>query len=100
MTRPPTPRNRPTSPTRDKSPDRAALQAGTQLQARVERVPELLLQALDLRVDQGREVAVAGQLVWMYAEEVAAYLNYPKATFDGLAGRGEVPRHKRGAGWR
>lgn len=44
--------------------------------------------------------ARAGLLVWMDAEEAAAYLNYPKATFDGLAGRGEIPRHKRGAGWR
>ena len=44
--------------------------------------------------------ARAEQLVWMDAEEAAAYLNYPKATFDRLAGRGEIPRHKRGAGWR
>lgn len=44
--------------------------------------------------------ARAGQLVWMDAEEAAAYINYPKATFDGLAGRGEIPRHKRGAGYR
>ena len=36
----------------------------------------------------------------MDAEEAAAPLNYPKGTFDTLAGRGDVPRHKRGAGWR
>lgn len=33
-------------------------------------------------------------------EVEAAYLNYPKATFDGRTARGEVPPHKRGAGWR
>lgn len=44
--------------------------------------------------------ARAGQLVWMDAKEAAAFLNYPKATFDTLAGRNDVPRHKRGAGWR
>ena len=44
--------------------------------------------------------ARAGLLVWMDAEEAAAYLNYPRATFDTLAGRGEIPRHKRGAGYR
>ena len=36
----------------------------------------------------------------MDAEEAVTYLNYPKATFDGLAGRGEIPRHKRGASYR
>lgn len=36
----------------------------------------------------------------MDALEAAAYLNYPRATFDALAARGEIPRHKRGAGWR
>lgn len=44
--------------------------------------------------------ARARQLVWMDAEEAAAYLNYPKATLDGLAARGGIPHHKRGAGWR
>ena len=44
--------------------------------------------------------ARAGQLVWMDAEEAAAYLNYPLGTFNTLAGKGEIPRHKRGAGWR
>lgn len=44
--------------------------------------------------------ARAGKLVWMDALEAAAYINYPKATFDSLAGRGEIPRHKRGAGYR
>lgn len=44
--------------------------------------------------------ARAGFLVWMVAEEAAAYLNYPLGTFKVLAGRGEIPRHKRGAGWR
>lgn len=44
--------------------------------------------------------ARTGLLVWMDAEEAAAYLNYPRATFDTLAGRGEIPRHKRGAGYR
>ena len=41
----------------------------------------------------------------MDAEEAAAYLNYPLGTFKALAGRGELPRHelprhKRGAGYR
>lgn len=44
--------------------------------------------------------ARAGQFVWMDAEEAAAYLNYPRGTFDALAGKGGVPRHKRGAGYR
>jgi excisionase family DNA binding protein len=44
--------------------------------------------------------ARAGFLVWMDAEEAAAYLNYPLGTFKALAGRGELPRHKRGAGYR
>ena len=25
---------------------------------------------------------------------------YPRGTFDALAGRDEIPRYKRGAGWR
>ena len=56
----------------------------------------------DEQVARERRVtaARAGQLVWMDAEEAAAFLNYPKGTFDTLASRGEVPRHKRGAGWR
>jgi excisionase family DNA binding protein len=44
--------------------------------------------------------ARAGLLVWMDAEEAAAYLNYPLGTFKTIAGRGELPRHKRGAGYR
>jgi excisionase family DNA binding protein len=44
--------------------------------------------------------ARAGLLVWMDAEEAAAYLNYPLGTFKALAGQGEIPRHKRGAGYR
>jgi len=44
--------------------------------------------------------ARAGFLVWMDAEEAAAYLNYPLGTFKALAGQGEIPRHKRGAGYR
>ena len=44
--------------------------------------------------------ARAGLLIWMDAEEAAAYLNYPLGTFKALAGRGEIPRHKRGAGYR
>jgi excisionase family DNA binding protein len=36
----------------------------------------------------------------MDAEEAAAYLNYPLGTFEAPAGRGELPRHKRGAGYR
>ena len=35
----------------------------------------------------------------MDAEEATSYLNYPKATFDGPAGRGEILCYKRGAGW-
>ena len=34
------------------------------------------------------------------AREAAAYIHFPRATFDSLAGRGEIPRHKRGAGYR
>ena len=44
--------------------------------------------------------ARAGLLVWMDAEEAASYINYPRSTFDAMAGRGEIPRHKRGAGYR
>jgi excisionase family DNA binding protein len=44
--------------------------------------------------------ARAGFLVWVGAEEAAAYLNYPLGTFKAPAGRGEIPRHKRGAGYR
>lgn len=44
--------------------------------------------------------AGAGLLVWMDAEEAAEYLHYPKATFNALAARGEIPRYKRGAGYR
>jgi excisionase family DNA binding protein len=44
--------------------------------------------------------ARAGMLVWMDAEEAAAFLNYPKGTFNSIAASGEIPRHKRGAGWR
>jgi excisionase family DNA binding protein len=36
----------------------------------------------------------------MDAEETAAYLNYPLGTFKTIAGQGEVPRHKRGEGYR
>jgi hypothetical protein len=51
--------------------------------------------------DEARLVlASAGLLVWMDAKEAAAYLNYPKATFDTLAAKEEIPRHKRGAGHR
>ena len=51
--------------------------------------------------DEARLVlARAGLLVWMDAQEAAAYLNYPKATFDTLAAKEEIPRHKRGAGYR
>ncbi len=31
-------------------------------------------------------------------EEATAYLNHPPGTSKPLAGRGEIPRHKRGAG--
>ena len=44
--------------------------------------------------------ARAGQLIWMDAEEAAAFLHYPIGTFNTLAAKGEIPRHKRGAGWR
>jgi hypothetical protein len=40
--------------------------------------------------------ARAGFLVWMDAEEAAAYLNYPLGTFKALAGRGRS-RATRGA---
>ncbi len=36
----------------------------------------------------------------MAAEEAAAYLNYLLGTFKTIAGRGELPRDKRGAGYR
>jgi hypothetical protein len=44
--------------------------------------------------------ARAGLLVWMDAEEAAAYLNYPLGAFTALPGHGELPRHKRSAGYR
>jgi excisionase family DNA binding protein len=47
-----------------------------------------------------RAAARAGFLVWMDSQEAAAYLNYPLGAFKALAGRGELPRHKRGAAYR
>ena len=49
---------------------------------------------------QGDNLAAAraGFLVWMDAEEAVAYLNYHLGTFKALAGRGELPRHKRAPG--
>ena len=45
-------------------------------------------------------LASAGLLAWMNAKEAAAYLGYSPSEFNRLAGAGEVPRHKRGAGYR
>ena len=62
----------------------------------------LLAEAAAIVAASGDSLAAAraGFLVWMDAEEAAAYLNYPLGTFKALAGRGALPRHKRGAGYR
>ncbi len=44
--------------------------------------------------------AVAASRQWMTAKEAAEFLRYPQATFDALAAAEEIPRHKRGAGYR
>jgi excisionase family DNA binding protein len=64
-------------------------------------LPRLLADAAAIVAASGDNLAAAraGFLVWMDAEEAAAYLNYPLGTFKALAGRGEIPRHKRGAGY-
>jgi hypothetical protein len=33
---------------------------------------------------------------WMTAHEAAEFLRYPKGTFDAMAARGDIPRHRRG----
>ena len=37
---------------------------------------------------------------WMTAKEAADFLRFPRSTFDAMAAAGEIPRHKRGAGYR
>ena len=45
-------------------------------------------------------LASAGLLVWMNANEAAAFLGYNQSEFNRLASSKEIPRHKRGAGYR
>jgi len=45
-------------------------------------------------------LAAAGLLVWMNAKEAAAFLGYNQSEFNRLASSEEIPRHKRGAGYR
>ena len=58
----------------------------------------LLAEAAAIVAASGDSLAAAraGFLVWMDAEEAAAYLNYPFGTFKALAGRGRY-RATRGA---
>lgn len=45
-------------------------------------------------------LAAAGLVVWMNAKEAAAFLGYSPSEFNRLAASEEIPRHKRGAGYR
>ena len=61
---------------------------------------DLLPWAAEAEAEARLVLAAAGLLVWMNAKEAAAYLGYSPSEFNRLAASEQIPRHKRGAGYR